>query len=106
MSMKALNEIGQYLRSWCLDCKKHCQYATLTEVQTLQDITSEAEKDATMIARQAYRAEVAIDEAGKLLDEVLSDGRVSGEEISLLKLARRNVKVGARAEHKIAEVLS
>lgn len=104
--MKTLHELVHYLSSWCLDCQKQCQYATLTEVQTLQDITTEAEKEVADMATAAFKARVADDEAARLLDQVLSDGRVTRAEVSLLRQARRNVKASAKADHNIAEVLT
>lgn len=103
--MSALKELGNYLRSWCHDCRRQCQYATLTEVQTVQDIAAEASAEQAGLAGLAHRARVNDDEAGRMLDAVLEDGKVTKAEIATLRKARRHVTASAEADHNLAEGL-
>lgn len=104
--MKLLRELGHYLQGWALDCRKSRQYATLTEVQAVQDITAEASAEQAELAGVAHRARVADDEAAGLIDQVLADGQVTAREIPLLRKARRHVGRSAEADHNLAEGLT
>lgn len=104
--MKLIREIANYLQGWALDCRKSRQYATLTEVQTVQDITAEASAEEAGLAGMAHRARVADDEAAGLIDQVLADGRVTAREIPLLRKARRHIGRSAEADHNLAEGLT
>lgn len=101
-----LREAASFLGSWIPDLRRSRDYCNLTDAEAHQDIIADAQAAQGQVRDAAYRAEQADLEAARLLRETLADGRVTAEEIPVLKAALRNVVRSADGDHAITEQLA
>ena len=101
-----LAELRSRLTAFAATLRGRRLHGDQLEAEVCLDVVADAATEQGRAGRLAYTAEQADLEAGKLLDTVLADGRVTPTEIRTLRTARRHVRRSATADRRITESLS
>ncbi len=86
--------------------RKERHFGAVLQVEVSEAITADVAAEQGRVGRLAYTAQQNDLEAGKLLDQVLADGRVTPDEVPLLKRASRHVHRSAEGDQRITEALA
>lgn len=70
-----------------------------------QDITKDIVEHEKEACAMAHKAEVDDAEADQLIQDVLADGKVTPDEVPVLRKAQRHVQASARTDHDLTETL-
>jgi len=108
--MHPLHELLTFCASWLIDLRPRRDYRTILEVEALQDIATDACRDAQARAVKAFRARALDDEAGQILARLTAPDSPGGAlivraELPDFRRAQRCIQRSATLDHELSEKL-
>lgn len=100
-----LAELRDRLTAFASSLRLRRAHGDQLEAEVCLDVVADAARTEHTAARLAYSAQQSDLEAARLIRESLADGRITADEIPVLRHALRHVGSSARADERLTRLL-
>lgn len=101
--MNPITELCRYISGSIAHSRSRQCFSEVLSFEACEDIGADIVTHEQKVSRSAYSAAVEDEQADADVETVLADGKVTADEVPILRRAQRNIRRSAKRDRQIAE---